>query len=271
MPRTSWEKIGEYRPLFPSNSEQRAIADYLDAETGRIDALISKKRRLVELLQERRRALITAAVDPDETAQDHGVTLRRLARLKGGAAFPHAEQGLDFGEMPFVKVSDFNHIGNECVIQKCTNWITRQTAGRLRATIVPTGSVLLPKVGAALLGNARRIVSQPSVFDNNILGVIPQRITSRYLYYWLTTIDAANYAKPGPVPSMDDSGILNLRVPIVSRFRQRTIADYLDTETARIDTLGTKIGRTIELLQERRSALITAAVTGEIAVDGSSA
>ena len=53
MPRTSWEKVGEYRPWVPSRSEQRAVADYLDIETGRIDALISKKRRMIELLEER--------------------------------------------------------------------------------------------------------------------------------------------------------------------------------------------------------------------------
>ena len=106
-----------------------------------------------------------------------------------------------------MKVSDFNHVGNERVITTCNNWVTRETARRLRATVVPPGSVLLPKVGAALLGNARRIVSQPSVFDNNILGVVPQNIGSRYLHYWLTTVDAAQFAKPGPVPSMDGGAV----------------------------------------------------------------
>ena len=183
-------------------------------------------------------------------------TLRRLARTTGGAGFPHAEQGLESGELPFVKVSDFNHFGNERVITTCNNWVSRETARRLRATVVPTGSVLLPKVGAALLGNARRIVSQPSVFDNNVLGVIPTNISSGYLHYWLTTVDAAQFAKPGPVPSMDDSAVLNLRVPIISRRHQRAIADYLDTETARIDALITKKRRMIELLDERsRSAV----------------
>ena len=183
-------------------------------------------------------------------------TLRRLARTKGGAGFPHAEQGLESGDLPFVKVSDFNHVGNERLITTCNNWVSRATARRLRATVVPTGSVLLPKVGAALLGNARRIVSQPSVFDNNILGVVPDNVNSRYLHYWLTTVDAAQFAKPGPVPSMDDSAVLNLRVPIVSRLHQRAIADYLDIETGRIDTLITKKRRMIELLDEYDQSLV---------------
>jgi len=178
-------------------------------------------------------------------------TLRRLASTTGGAGFPHAEQGHESGDLPFIKVSDFNHAGNERVITTCNNWVTKETARRLRATVVPSGSVLLPKVGAALLGNARRIVRQPSVFDNNILGVVPEKISSRYLHYWLTTVDAVQFAKPGPVPSMDDSAILNLRVPVVRQHEQRAIADYLDTETNHIDTLITKKRRMIELLERR--------------------
>ena len=188
-------------------------------------------------------------------------TLRRLASTTGGAGFPHTEQGLDTGDLPFVKVSDFNHAGNERVITACTNWVSKDTARRLRAKVVPTGSVLLPKVGAALLGNARRIVGQPSVFDNNILGVVPHNINSRYLHYWLTTVDAAQFAKPGPVPSMDDSAVLNLRVPIVSQPHQRAIAEYLDTETSRIDTLIAKKRRMIALLEERWIAHVASVLT----------
>lgn len=190
-------------------------------------------------------------------------TLRRLASTTGGAGFPRTEQGHESGDLPFVKVSDFNHIGNERVITTCNNWVTKETARRLRATVVPTGSVLLPKVGAALLGNARRIVSQPSVFDNNVLGVVPENISSRYLHYWLTTVDAAQFAKPGPVPSMDDSAVLNLRVPVVSLQKQRAISDYLDTETNRIDTLITKKRRMIQLLEERVRIIALGLLTGE--------
>ena len=190
-------------------------------------------------------------------------TLRRLARTTGGAGFPHAEQGHNSGDLPFIKVSDFNHIGNERVITTCNNWVTNETARRLRATVVPTGSVLLPKVGAALLGNARRIVSQPSVFDNNILGIVPGNIGSRYLHHWLTTVDAARFAKPGPVPSMDDSAVLSLRVPIVSVQKQGAIADYLDTETSRIDTLITKKRRMIELVQQRWRAEVMNTIYGD--------
>ena len=62
---------------------------------------------------------------------------------------------------------------------------------------------------------------------------------------------------------MDDSAVLSLRVPVVSRRTQRAIADYLDTETSRLDTLITKKRRMIALLNERRLALITATVTHE--------
>lgn len=142
--------------------------------------------------------------------------------------------------MPFHKVSDFNLNGNERFLVSCTNWVSRSVAAELGAKVVPRGSVLLPKVGAALLGNARRITTTSSVFDNNVLAIVPNNIESRYLHYWLGTTDAGVLANPGPVPSLSNSDLLDLRVPVSDQATQRAIADYLDTETARIDALITK-------------------------------
>jgi type I restriction enzyme S subunit len=178
-------------------------------------------------------------------------TLRRVATTRGGAGFPHLEQGLDDGELPFIKVSDFNHKGNERTITQCANWVSRMTARRLGASVVPGDSLLLPKVGAAMLGNARRLTSQPSVFDNNVLAVVPGRIESRYLHYWLSTVDTAAFAKPGPVPSMGDDALLDLVVPVDELAAQRAIADYLDAETTRIDALIAKKRQLIRRLEER--------------------
>lgn len=190
------------------------------------------------------------------------MTLRRVARLQRGSGFPHADQGARHGELPFFKVGDFALEGNERHLQRSNNWVSIGDALRLRATPVPAGTVLLPKIGAALLGNARRLTTRPSVFDNNILGVSPSRaIDSNFLYYWLTTVDLVPLANPGPIPSLNDSAFSDLPVPIQARHRQRAIADFLDVETVRIDALIAK-KKTLANLVRARVRRETSALLG---------
>jgi type I restriction enzyme S subunit len=177
--------------------------------------------------------------------------LRNVVRRVRGTGFPPSEQGITEGELPFFKVGDFGFPGNERVLQRCSNWIQRSTASRLGVDMVPPGSLLFPKIGAALLGNARRLTSQRAVFDNNILGLVPIDISTQFLYYWMSTIDLGLFANPGPVPSLNESALIDIRLPISSVAAQRVIADFLDTETARIDALIDKKRRLIALAHER--------------------
>ncbi len=111
-----------------------------------------------------------------------------------------------------------------------------------------------------MLLRTRRIASRESVFDNNILGVVPFAIEARYLRYWLETVDLAQLANPGPVPSLDDEALLDLAVPVPDTGAQQRIADFLDAETARIDAFIEKKQRMIETLRERFRAAIDLAL-----------
>ena len=190
-------------------------------------------------------------------------TLRRVARLQRGAGFAHQYQGVSAGDLPFFKVGDFGSLGNERYLHSCDNWVSKETAKNLRAVAVRSGSVLLPKIGAALLGNARRIATQQTVFDNNVLAVVPESINEGYLYYLLSTLDLAQLANPGPIPSLDDSALLDQRVPCGDASEQGAIADYLDTETARIDDLITNKRLLTELFEERVIAMANRIVQGD--------
>ena len=185
-----------------------------------------------------------------------GVPLRRVARTVSGAGFPHEHQGVEFGEYPFFKVGDFASPGNERYLTYCNNWVSATTARFLGARPVPAGSILLPKVGAALLGNARRICTTWSVFDNNVLAIIPTHIESRYIHYWLSTIDLGELANPGPVPSINEGPICELLMPEIGITMGKQIADYLDTETACLEALISKKQRMVSLMDEWFSASI---------------
>ena len=118
--------------------------------------------------------------------------LRNIARPVGGTGFPHQYQGRDEGDFPFYKVRDFGTKGNERYVRSAANWVQADVARELGATPVPPESILLPKVGAALLGNARRITTQDSIFDNNVLGLITNYGDIRYLHYQIPPSASTN-------------------------------------------------------------------------------
>jgi type I restriction enzyme S subunit len=265
-PRVSAEEIGEIRLPVPSREHQQAIADYLDNETTRIDALIAKKQRMIELIEMRRKVVVVVHVSGNDS--DKGVRLRHVSRLVRGSGFPHEYQGLDEGDLPFFKVGDLSRPGNDPYLVSCGNWVSAATANSLRATVVPPGAVMFPKIGAALAGGVRRIATVPSLCDNNVLAVVPTAVEERYLRFWLSTVDLVEIANPGPVPSLDDDALRDLLLPVADRKRQEEIANSLDGATASMANAVTRIQGQLGLLREQRQALITAAVTGELEVPG---
>jgi len=123
MPRANWDAIGGLPILLPPRDEQQQIVAFLDWKTGQIDALIARKKELLEKLKEKRIAVITQAVtqglNPRRPMRDSGtpwlgkvpehwhvMRLKDYGRLVGGAGFPVDEQGLTDEELPFYKVGD---------------------------------------------------------------------------------------------------------------------------------------------------------------------
>ncbi|NLI08840.1 MAG: hypothetical protein GX457_17400 [Thermotogaceae bacterium] len=268
---------------FCQIDEQRSIAAFLDRETARIDALIEKKRRQIELLKEKRSALISHAVtkglDPNAKMKDSGIEwlgeipegwevlpFKRLGDFQGGAGFPNDEQGCEENELPFYKVSDTNLHGNEIFMTVHNNAVSRETAQKLHAYIFPRDTIVFAKVGAALLLNKRRILTQPACIDNNMMGFIRRTCELMWAYFLMCSLDLSELANPGAVPSISEGQIRQLMLPVPPLPEQRAIAAFLDRETARIDALIEKVEKSIELLREYRTALISAAVTGKIDV-----
>ena len=280
-----FEDFRRIQVLLPPVEDQRAIAAFLDCETGKIDALIAKKERLIELLQEKRTALITQAVtkglDPNVPMKDSGIewlgkipahwevtTLKRIGDLQAGAGFPDEEQGLDSEDIPFFKVGDMGLAANKKEMIDCPNTISQSTARRLRAYIFPPKTIVFAKVGAALLLNRRRVLSKPSCIDNNMMGFIPAYCDSGWALYWLCGLDLGELANPGAVPSVNEGQMRDTPVVVPLLNEQCLIAAFLDRETAKIDSLVSKVKGAIEHLKEYRTALISAAVAGKIDVRG---
>lgn len=276
-----------YKYYLPDYSllEQQTIAAFLDLETTRIDALIQKKERMIELLKEKRIALITQAVtkglNPNVPMKDSGIewlgavpehwsvlAFKNLGEFMGGAGFPDEEQGLEDEDIPFYKVSDTNTRGNEMYMNVHNNSISRETAKKLRAYVLPNETIIFAKVGAALLLNKRRILTRDSCIDNNMMGFVSNKCDILWCYYFFCLLDLGKLVNPGAVPSVNEEQMKNIPVCVPPAIDQREIGNYISLETAKMDRIIEKIVSSTIILREYRASLIHHAVTGKIDLRG---
>jgi len=264
----------------PSIDDQRAIADYLDRETARIDVLIEKKQRLKELLQERRQTLITEAIsrshDPGAAARGDAVTTRRLKHL-ASIAVSNVDKKTVSDERS-VRLCNYTDVYyNERITAELPFMEATASADQIESFGLRADDVLLTKDSETpddIAVPAYVVADLPDVVCGYHLALLrpSQEVDGRYLFWALASRSSREQF------SASANGItrFGLRydsfgevlVPLPPIATQRAIADYLDGETARIDALIQRIESQTSLLQEHRQALITAAVTGEVEVPG---
>jgi type I restriction enzyme S subunit len=111
--------------------------------------------------------------------------LKDVGTLRGGAGFPHEEQGLEDEELPFYKVGDLKASVDARVMGKPEHTVSKETAKKLRAAIIPSDSIVYAKIGAALLLNRRRITFVNCCIDNNMTAYLPEkrRIRTDWAFY----------------------------------------------------------------------------------------
>lgn len=251
--------------LLPPLAEQRAIADYLDRETAQIDVLIGKQNRLIETLRERRAAVVEAAF-----LSTPGLSVTRVRNLLAqrpsyGVLVPTYE---DDGA-PFVRVGDLGRLTPEMSLPK----IPETQSAEFSRTRLRGGEVLLGVVG----NMGKSVVAPEWLAGANVaraVAVLRCRadVDAALLNRWFETRrfrDQATLATGSdtaqPTLGMKDLAGFSLLWPTHGEDASRLAAD-LDEQTAKIDALIAKAERFIEVSKERRSALITAAVTGQIDV-----
>ena len=154
-------------------------------------------------------------------------TLADISTVVGGVAFPRVHQGNQYGEYPFFKVSDMNTPGNERELRVAANTVDVALLKALKARLHPPGTVVFPKVGAALLTNKRRRLVSPSGFDNNVMGLVATACDPDFLYLLMQTIDFSKFVQPGAVPSVNGTMVAKIGVLVPSLAEQRKIAAIL--------------------------------------------
>lgn len=157
------------------------------------------------------------------------VPLQRIASLESGFGFPREYQGDENQEFPFFRVSDMNMIGNEVFMENHSNTVSAGTLSKLGAKVFPPGTVIFPKIGAAIATEKKRILIKPATFDNNVMGACPKtNVNPKFLYYWFIKLKLLELANPGHVPSIRKSVMQEIPFPLVAPSEQSRIVELLE-------------------------------------------
>lgn len=156
------------------------------------------------------------------------VTIGDVSTLVSGYGFPMTLQGQE-GTIPFYKVSDMNSIGNEVEMLGSNNYVSIEVAQKQKWILAPQGTVIFPKIGAAIATNKKRILSKPAIFDNNVMGIIcSEKIMPKFMWYILNSIDISKWATLANPPSISKDSVLSQRIPLPSIDIQKQIISELD-------------------------------------------
>jgi len=268
------QKYANLEIPIPSSPEQRAIASFLDRETAKIDALIAKKKRLIELLQEKRSALTTQAVikglDPNAPMKDSGVEwlgevpehweMRRLSTVcgfeQGKAHEPFVD---DDGE--FVCVNS-RFVSTEGKARKFCN---RNLSPARKNDVLMVMSDL---PNGRALAKAFFVTEDKRYAVNQRVCILSARhVNSRFLFYFLNRSPAfLRYDDGVNQTHLPNAAFTKCAVLLPPPPEQGRIVQIVDDVATRIDTLSQKVSEAIITLREFRSAIISAAVTGKIDV-----
>ncbi|MBK3760369.1 restriction endonuclease subunit S [Stutzerimonas frequens] len=283
----NFEQLAGFYLCMPPLHERKLITAFLDHETARIDALIEEQQRLIELLKEKRQAVISHAVtkglDPTVPMKDSGVewlgevpahwevgSLRRLIKSVGnGTTADQVDEAEDT-----VAVSRIETISAGLInFEKVGHVGPQDVAKRF---LLNVGDILFSHINSlSMIGNvAIYSGGRPLLHGMNLLRIQPlPSISSEWLLYWLKSKNVRQEVESRAKPAINQASISTdsvraLPALIPPSFEQTQIARFLDYETARIDALIEEANSGVGLLQERRSALISAVVTGKIDVRG---
>jgi type I restriction enzyme S subunit len=280
--RISRKNLGFIKVLNPCYEEQIQIANFLDRETAKLDGLISKKQRLIELLKEKRQALITQAVtkglDPNAKMKDSGIEwigeipekwkitkIKNVFKIIGSGATPRSTNDEYFeGDIPWLNTGDLN----DGLVEVTSNHISMNAKRSTSALkMYPSNSLIIAMYGATI---GKLGITNFETTTNQACCIMSYPIDAElmFLYYWLLVSrkEIINKAQGGTQPNISQQTIKSLTVILPSIEEQVFILEKLEFETIRIHKLIEKLHSQITKIQEYRQAVITAAVTGKIDV-----
>ena len=283
----SREDLMQFRVLKPPYDEQVSIATFLDRETAKIDDLIAEQERLLKLLAEKRQAVIshvvTNGLNPDAPIKHSGVAwlgevpahwgvvrLKHVAEVQTGIAKGKDNAGKETIAVPYLRVANVQD-GYLALADIAMIEIEPEQLNRYR---LQSGDVLMNE-GGDFDKLGRGAIWRGEVADcihqNHVFAVRSHGVSSE----WLNCIAGSTYAQfyfmgrskqSTNLASISSTNIMELPVVVPPETEQSMVLRFINSELLKLDGLRKEVEHAIDLLRERRAALISAAVTGEIDV-----
>ncbi len=272
---------------LPPVSEQLSIAAFLDHETARIDALIEEQQRLIELLKEKRQAVISHAVtkglDPTVPMKESGVEwlgevpahwdvarVKNVAKLESGHTpskdFPEYWEG---GDIPWVSLNDSKQLKVTDYIVETQFMITELGVSNSSARLLPARAVVFTRdatIGLAAITTKKMCVSQHLIaWICNETFVLPEYLL---LVFYAMEEELDRFTFGATIKTIGMPDIRKLVTPVPPLAEQAQLVADVNAKRELIDQLIKESNTALALYLERRSALISAAVTGKIDVRG---
>ncbi|MEX2060227.1 MAG: restriction endonuclease subunit S, partial [Nitrosopumilaceae archaeon] len=183
--------------------------------------------------------------------------INTISKIVSGTGFPLQYQKGDIGEILFIKVSDMNLPENILYIKKTNNSVSKETAKSINARLCPANTIIFPKIGATIYTHKRAMLSKESCFDNNVMGLIPQKIEPFFLFYLLSQIRLENFSQTTALPYLDDSIVGNIKIPTCELVEEQKIASILSN----VDSLIQQTQKEIEQTQRLKKGLMQRLLT----------
>lgn len=284
-PRVNESDLRTLELSTPSTDDQVGIADYLDRETAQIDTLIAKQQQLIARLRERRHAQMvrgaSQGVDGGPlkasslgwtnhiSAAWEELNLRRVATMKTGHTPSRAKaEYWEDTTLPWFTLADVWQLrdGTRMYLGETANRISELGLANSAAELLPAGTVVLSRTASVGFSG---IMPVPMATSQDFWNwVCSERLVPEFLVYLFRAMreNFASLMMGSTHQTIYQPVAAAIRIPLPPLDEQRRIVAYLDEQTAKIDTLIAKAERFIELAKERRAALITAAVTGQLDV-----
>ncbi len=280
MQRISRGLLGNVRVIVPTLAEQKAIANFLDHETAKIDTLIEHQQQLIQLLKEKRQAVISHAVtkglNPNALMKDSGVEwlgevpahwdvkyIKHLSQVKRGASprpIDDPKYFDDDGEYAWVRIADVSSAGmyltstTQRLSELGSSLSVKLDADQLFVSIAGT-------VGKPCLTISKACIHDGFVYFPSL------SIKNKFLYYIFEAGEAyLGLGKMGTQLNLNTDTVGGIKIGVPSDEEIDKIIEFIEISNKKFDCLIERAVKSVSLMQERRTALISAAVTGKIDV-----
>jgi len=196
------------------------------------------------------------------------VELEKLCDITSGNPAPQNENLFKNGNVPFVRVQDMGRMGNNVYLRETKDYLNNDAVTKNNMKLFPKGSVLFTKSGMSILLNQRAILGSDMHVVSHIGICLPSKYTpSKWIYYWLKSIDFKELTHATTLPSLKLSKVQKIRIPLPPLLEQHRIV-------AKIEELFTKLDAGVEALKQvqtqlkrYRQAVLKTAMEGRLTED----